>query len=195
MRKSTDRGCGALFRTAGWIVLVQATLAGCATHSIPPEALRLPESSLEIRSVQTRNFSVQSEGTILAASIAVLQDMEYNIDVLEKPLGVVTASKVSDADSSSQKAGLIFLDVLCAAGGSGTCSAYSTADDSQKIIVTLVVLPSLAKKDEFVARVTLQRAVFDKQSRVKLMETINDPELYQQIFQKLSNSIFLQVNE
>ena len=176
--------------------LICLLLVGCATTpKIPEDALRLSESSLEIRNIQTRNFTAPTENEILAASVAVLQDMEYNLDEVEKPLGVLTASKLSDADSTSQKAGLFFLDLLCAAGGSGGCNSSSTADDSQKIIVTLVVLPSLAKKEEFVARVTLQRIVFDKQARIKLIETIDDPETYQQIFEKLSKSIFLQVNE
>lgn len=170
-------------------------LFGCATQKIPEDALRLSESSLEIRSIQTRNFDAPSENEILAASIAVLQDMEYNLDEIEKPLGVLTASKLADADSASEIAGLILLDILCAAGGSGSCSAASTASDSQKIIVTLVVLPSLARSDEFVTRITLQRVVFDKQARIKLMESIDDPETYQQIFEKLRTSIFLQGNE
>lgn len=177
-------------------MLAPLFLAGCAvTPKIPEDALRLTESSLEIRSIQTRSFAVPSETEILAASVAVLQDMEYNLDRIEKPLGVLTASKLSDADSASQQAGLFLLDILCAASGSGSCDSSSTADDSQKIMVTLVVLPSLAKKGEFVTRVTIQRVVYDKMARVKLLETISDPEIYQQIFENLSKSIFLQVNE
>lgn len=177
-------------------MLAPMFLVGCVTApKIPEDALRLTESSLAIRNIQTRSFAVSSETVILAASVAVLQDMEYNLDQIEKPLGVLTASKLTDADSTSQQAGLFLLDMLCTASASGSCNASSTADDSQKIMVTLVVLPSLAKKGQFVTRVTIQRVVFDKVSRVKLQETISDPEIYQQIFEKLSKSIFLQVNK
>ena len=169
-------------------------LLGCTTQ-IPKDALRLKESSLDIRSMQSRVYEAPSETVILAASIAVLQDMEYNLDKVEKPLGVLTASKLIDADSSGEKIALILLDVLCSAGGSGGCAASSTASDSQKIIVTLVVLPSLAREGEFITRVTLQRVVYDKQQRIKLMESIDDPETYQDIFTKLSKSLFLQINE
>jgi hypothetical protein len=58
----------------------------------------------------------------------------------------------------------------------------------------MVVLPSLGGKDEYVARVTLQRIVFDKQDRVNLKEAIVDPLVYQQIFENLSKSLFLQAN-
>ena len=96
-------------------LLLIAMLGGCAA-SVPEAALRLPESTLEVRSIQTRTLAAPSEIDILTATIAVLQDMEFNIERIEKPLGVITASKVTDADSRSEKTGLLFLDVLCAAG-------------------------------------------------------------------------------
>ena len=73
---------------------------------------------ITLRSVQTRKLAAPSESAILAATIAVLQDMEFNVDRIEKPLGVISASKVSDADDAGEKAGLFFLDLLCVAGGS-----------------------------------------------------------------------------
>ncbi|MCL4721616.1 MAG: hypothetical protein KJ041_06595 [Gammaproteobacteria bacterium] len=151
-------------------------LTGCATTpAIPESALRLPETTVEIRNIQSRSYDVPSEATILAASVAVLQDMEYNLDRIERPLGVLSASKVSDADSSSEKAQLFLLDLLCAAGGT-QCNAMANASDKQKIAVTLVVLPSLAKQ-------------------VTRSEAVVDAETYQRIFDKLSQSIFLQVNQ
>jgi hypothetical protein len=103
-------------RRAAYSLLMVASLYGCATPGIPESALRLPESTLDIRSIQTRTLEASSELNILTATIAVLQDMEFNIDRIEKPLGVITASKVSDADDKSQKTGLFFLDMLCAMG-------------------------------------------------------------------------------
>lgn len=162
---------------------------------MPEDALRLQESSLELRSIQTRKFTAASEMEILSASIAVLQDMEYGIDEIEKPLGVLTASKLTDADQSGQKTGLFFLDILCAIGGGNDCDSTTHADDAQEIMLTMVVTPSLANPNEFVTRVTLQRVVFDKESRVNLREKIVDPEIYQRIFDNLSKSLFLQANQ
>ena len=67
-------------------LLLIAMLGGCAA-SIPEAALRLPESTLEVRSIQTRTLAAPSEIDILTATIAVLQDMEFNIERIEKPLG------------------------------------------------------------------------------------------------------------
>jgi hypothetical protein len=120
--------------------------------------------------------------------------MEFNVDRIEKPLGVITASKVSDADSGSEKAGLIFLDILCAIG-SGGCNYLSKASDEQHIVLTMVVLPSLERSGEYSVRVTVQRAVYDKQDRIKVLQQLVDAETYQEIFDNLLKSLFIQVGE
>ena len=169
-------------------------ISGCAA-SIPEAALRLPESTLEVRSMQTRTLAAPSEIDILTATIAVLQDMEFNIERIEKPLGVITASKISDADSANEKVGLFFLDLLCAMGGGGGCDALSTAQDDQHITLTMVVRESLSRSGEYTARVTIQRVIYDKMDRIKVLERIDDPETYQQIFDNLRKSLFIQVGE
>lgn len=171
--------------------LLLLVLGGCAA-SVPEAALRLPESTLDVRSIQTRTLAAPSEIDILTATIAVLQDMEFNIERIEKPLGVITASKITDADSPSEKTGLLFLDLLCAVGGGG-CDALSTARDDQHITLTMVVLPSLARSGEFTARITIQRVIYDKMDRIKVLERIDDAETYQQIFDNLQKSLFIQV--
>ncbi len=181
--------------TTLWLpLLIVGVCSGCAA-TIPDDALRLPASTLDIRSIQTRTFAAPSENEILAATIAALQDMEYNIDRIEKPLGVITASKVSDADSAVETTALILLDVLCAISGGGGCDASRSARDEQHITLTMVVLPSLAREREYVTRITIQRVIFDKAERIKVLERIDDAAIYQQIFDNLSKAIFIQVSD
>jgi len=181
--------------SARWLPLFAVGfLSGCAA-TIPKDALRLPESTLDVRSIQTRTFAAPSEIEILTATIATLQDMEYNIERIEKPLGVITASKVSDADSAGEQTGLFIFDLLCLATGSGGCNAMSFAKDEQHITLTMVVLPSLARRGEYVTRITIQRVIFDKAERIKVLERIDDAETYQQIFENLSKAIFIQGSE
>ncbi len=146
---------------------------------------------LEIRSIQTRTLETTSELNILMAAIAVLQDMEFNIERMEKPLGIITASKVTDADSIAEKTGLIFLDFICAIGGGG-CNALSTAKDDQRITLTMVVLPSLAREGEYAVRITIQRVVYDKEDRIRVLDRIDEPEIYQAVFDNLRKSLFIQ---
>ncbi len=175
------------------MMLLCITISGCVSQpDFPEAALRLPESSLAIRSNQTRTFSADSESDVLSASAAVLQDMEFNLDEISGPLGVLSASKVVDADSTAEKTGLFMLDLLCTLGGSGNCSAMSSASDEQKILLTLVVLPSLSRSGDYVARVTIQRIIFDKEHRMKARAQIDDPAIYQEIFTNLAKSLALQ---
>lgn len=176
-------------------VLLAVLVSGCATEKIPPNALRLEESTLDVRSLQTRKLAAPSETAILTATIAVLQDMEFNIDRIEKPLGVISASKVSDADDSREKTGLFLLDMLCAAGNSYDCDNLSRAKDEQRIILTMVVLPSLERSDEYAVRITMQRIIFDKADRVKILERISIPDVYQEVFDNLRQALFFEVNE
>ncbi|MDJ0698773.1 MAG: hypothetical protein QNJ07_02855 [Woeseiaceae bacterium] len=187
------RGIDKLFVPVLGAVLA-VLLSGCATDSIPREALRLDESTLDVRSIQTRKLEAPSETAILTATIAVLQDMEFNIDRIEKSLGVITASRVSDADDTGEKAGLFLLDILCAAGG-GDCDKMSTAKDEQRIILTMVVLPSLERSGEYSVRVTIQRIIFDVESRIKILERIDTPEVYQDVFDNLRQALFIEVSE
>ena len=182
-------------RRVAFSLLMAASLYGCTTPSIPESALRLPESTLDIRAIQTRTLEASSELNILTATIAVLQDMEFNIDRIEKPLGVITASKFSDADDKGEKTGLFLLDMLCAMGGGSGCDASSTAKDDQNIILTMVVLPSQVRDGEYKVRITVQRVIYDKMDRVKVLERIDTAETYQMIFDNLRKSLFIQESQ
>jgi hypothetical protein len=104
-------------------------------------------------------------------------------------------SKISDADSSGQKAGLLMLDVLCGMSLSGGCNSMSKAHDRQKVTATLVILPSLERSDEFVARITIQRVIFDKAARIVVLERVDDAATYQQVFERIAKATFIQVSD
>lgn len=168
-------------------------LVGCAP-TMPKDALRLPESTLELRSIQTRSFEAKSETAILAATVATMQDMEYNIDAIQVDLGVITASKTSDASSKSAIAGYTMLELLCRAGGTN-CDASGKIPDKFRTTITMVVLPSLARPGEFTARITLHYATINTQGKVIEQKSIVEEETYQEVFEILSKAIFVQANE
>ena len=175
-----------------------------ACSSIPEAAYRLPSNSLDDRVVQTREFEVNEEAEIIQASVAVLQDMEYNLDVIERPLGVLTASKTVDADSDLEKAGLIAAEVgmlalatIGAALGGGTGgyepgSAYATAEDEIALQLTMVVLPSLSDEGVYTVRMTIQETLLNKAGQIKERGTITEPVVYQEVFDRLSKALFLE---
>ena len=71
----------------------------------------------------------------------------------------------------------------------------STAQDEQHVILTMVVLPSLSRSDQFTVRVTLQRVIYDKMDRVRVMERIDDEQIYLDVFDNLRQSLFIQLEE
>lgn len=186
--RQRERLCGAF--------VLAVCVAGCT--GIPEEAYRLPASSQAVREAQSRTFEVPAETSILQATVALMQDMEYNFDTIEYPLGVLSGSKVVDVDSTLKNAGLIAADIfmvlLSAVGGSTSVGggAYMGADDEMKLTATVVVLPSLEHEGQYTARITILSELIDKMDRVKKVRMIEDPVIYQEIFEKLSKSVYLE---
>lgn len=160
-------------------------LAGCQT--IPADALRLSPESLKERQLQTRFFDTEDEMKVLAACTALLQDLGFNIEETESKLGLVVGSKDRSAVSAGQVFGAILL------------SAFTGApvpwDKNQKMRASIVTRPIGEEKKRVAVRVTFQRIVWNSQNQVSRREGLNDPKIYQEFFDKLSKSLFLEAQE
>ena len=166
-----------------------AVLVGCA--SIPKDALVPTPDSLERRQLQSRRLDGISETNLLAASAGVLQDLGFNIDESETRLGVIVASK----DRSAWNAAQITAAVALALFG-----AYYPVDKTQKIRVSLVTRPALAadgtpRPDSQILRITIQRLVWNMENQLTRIDSIEEPAVYQEFFDRLSKSIFLELQE
>jgi hypothetical protein len=162
---------------AGGIVL-----GGCSVQP-PADAFRLNETSLQDRQVQSRFYETGLETELLSAGVAVLQDMGYTLDETERVAGLITASKTVDAIDGGQVALAIFAAAL---GGGST-----VYDTEQLIKVSFVTYPSRVDVG-FVARASFQRVVRNNQGGISRVETLAEPELYEEFFDKLSKSVFLE---
>lgn len=165
-------------------VLLSGILAGCA--SIPKDALRLSPESLQERQLQTRRFETQNEANLLSASAALLQDLGFTIDKSETSLGVIAASK----DRSAVEAGQVVAAVLVAL----LLGAPVPYDEKQKMRVSVVTRP-LGDGKSTAVRVTFQRIVWNTAKQVSKAERLNDPEIYQEFFSKLSKAVFLEAHQ
>lgn len=175
------------------VIAVALALAGCQT--LPDDAFRLTESALEARAMQTRQFDDVTEVEILAATSAVLQDLGYAIDEVEKELGVLSASKRADATNAAELLSKVALDATaCILTFLIFCDNdnYKSADALQDIRLTLVVMPPAQNDAPHAVRITMQRVVWDRDGRVSDQETVNEPEVYQAFFDKLSKSVFIE---
>lgn len=161
-------------------------LTSCASGP-PKDAFQLSATSLENRQIQSRRFDSTDEEAILAASVSVLQDLGYALDVSNSDLGVLTASKALDAQNAGQIASMILLAALT--------GAATPVDKDQKIRITLIINNSLEVKGASVVRVTMNRIIWNTQGQPTRAETLNEPELYQAFFEKLSKATFLEAHQ
>jgi hypothetical protein len=159
-------------------------LVGCGSGKIPKSALAMHPQTIENRQLQTRGFQTSDENAIMAASAALLQDLGYSLDESETGLGLISASKKRDASDKKQVAGAIFMALMF--------GVSSRIDDVQKIRVCVVTRPV---RDVINVRVTFQRVVWDNYGHISKLEQIEDIEIYQEFFEKLSKSVFLEANQ
>ncbi|WP_294488203.1 hypothetical protein [uncultured Mailhella sp.] len=112
------------------LMLCVTLLAGCSTQ-IPRDALLLTPDSLQSRQMQTRRFDTTDKAAMLAAATGVLQDLGFNLEEAEVPLGVLVGSKKRDASSTTQLAGAF---IIAALGG-----GQVPVDSHQTIRVSMVM--------------------------------------------------------
>lgn len=134
--------------------------------------------------MQTRRYEGSNENDILSASAGVLQDLGFQINESETRLGVIVGSKDRDAMETGQVAAAVVIALL----GGGAMAI----DDKQKINASLVVKPD---HNSFFVRITFQRMVWNTQNQLSKIEGLRDPAMYQEFFDRLSKSIFLEANK
>jgi len=154
------------------------SLVACQ-HRIPKDALALSPESLKDRQLQTRIFETNDEKKLLIASAALLQDLGYTIEESEVSCGVIVSSRDRDVTEVGGVVCFLFLG--------------APYDQKQKIFASLATRPIDDKR--IAVRITFQHMVWNNQGMLVKNERINDPEIYQKFFSKLSTSVFLVAHE
>jgi hypothetical protein len=160
-------------------------IVGCA-GTIPPEALKWNKETLKQRQLQTRKFDTQKEGDVLSACAGLLQDLGFTLDESETELGMLLGSKDRDATDAAQVTAMIFVALL--GGGS------MPIDKVQKMRASIITRLN-EDGTSMLVRVTFQRVVWNTQGQVSRSESMNDTEIYQEFFSKLSKAIFLEAHD
>lgn len=171
------------------LVLAAALLfAGCQHQAEQQRqaTAALTGGTLAQRQYTTRRFDTRDETAIMAASAGVLQDLGFNIDETSRSTGLIVGSKDRDAVQASQ---VLFAGLLVGLGAKPEATGF---DLNQKIRVSVVTKPM---KDATVVRVTIQRVVVTNTNQISRAESIDDPKIYQEFFDKLSQSVFLEAHE
>ena len=159
-------------------------LVSCQT-GVPKEALMLTPESLADRQLQTRVFETDDEMKLLTASAALLQDLGFTIDQSEVGCGVIVCSRDRNVVEPGEVIMSMTLAVLL-----GVHHPYAA---TQKVLASLVTKPLDGKR--IAVRITFQHMVWNVDNKLIKNESINEPEIYQEFFSKLSKSVFLVAHE
>lgn len=176
----------------GALLILCLAASGCANRlEMSTAALTLSNENLAQRQAQSRRFDTKDEVLIQQAAAGVLQDLGFTIKETSAQSGLVMGEKDRDAMETGQVASQVFLAALIAAMGGKSDPRW---DQTQKIRVSVVSQPS-ADRAAMQVRVTFQRIVWDNHREVSRIETIDEPKIYQQFFDKLSQSVFLEAHQ
>ena len=150
-----------------------------------------PQGAVELRAMQSRRFDTADQRALLAASIQTLQDLGYIISESSADVGVLSATKQRDAEETGQIAGQIALTIVGAFFG---VYHNPTWDKEQTIHVTLALSP-IENSKQVEARVSFDRTLMNNHGNTWRAELINDPKLYQEFYEKLSQGVFLEAHQ
>lgn len=175
------------------MILAASLTPGCVQQTAverQTQALTSRQTVAE-RQLGQRRFDTKDEAFLLQASVGVLQDLGFLLDEAATGSGFILASKERDAVESGQVAAQVLLVMLAAAAGSHVDPVW---ERNQRIRVSVSTRPS-SDRGATLARVTFQRAVWNTKNQVSRVETIADPHIYQEFFDKLSQAAFLQAHD
>ncbi len=184
-----------LSKIAGICLLVPTLLSACANHNKYAMEIGAPpiedgKTITSLRALQSRNFKTLKTENLVQASAATLQDLGFTLGDVSKEYGVLIGSKDRDAVEAGEVGVQVFLALLAALGGNTHNTVY---DETQKINVTVVV--NEVDEESSQVRVFFDRHITNNQGQLWKADLITDAEIYQQFFEKLSASAFLEENK
>lgn len=148
------------------------------------DVLKLEAESMAQRQLQTRKYNTTAEDKIINACINVLQDSGFTVENTDAKLGTILASKQREAVESGQVAGALIIAVIF--------GVAIPIDKNQSMFASIVVSPAASEKNASLVRITFSRLVWNDRGAVSKAERLEDPEVYQTFFTKLSKGLFLE---
>lgn len=169
-----------------------APIAACVSaNDIAKQVGKPPEGAVELRSLQVRRFDTTKDVSVLTAATETLQDLGFTVSEATADVGVLVGSKQRDAVESGQVAGQVALTVVLALLGSAHVPTY---DQNQTINVNVVVSP-VQNAEQTDVRVSFDRQLVNNHGQLWRAELILEPKIYQEFFDKLAASVFLEAHK
>lgn len=163
-------------------------LQGCAVQwgaeiqwSSRSQILMSEDSQLKLRSVQSRVFDTTDRARVLRAAVGMMQDLFFDIDVLDEDLGVVSGKKWVDDDSGWSDHPTYYLydtdELIIFNTNFRSWGPFKYRNDLVRMTVT--VRPK--EETRLLVRASVQYN----------LRAVESPEAYQALFKTLQQSLFL----
>lgn len=170
-------------------------LASCVDHNQHALELGSPpitdnKTITSLRAMQSRGYNTLKKDELIQASAATLQDLGFTVNEVSNDFGVLVGSKERDAQEAGQVAVQVALVLLAALGGNTHTMTY---DENQKINVSVLVNQIDDKSSQ--VRVFFDRHITNNLGQLWKADLITDAEIYQQFFERLSKSAFIEENK
>ena len=196
-------------KTAIYLLIVSHIFVVSCSSSAPK-----PSTTVK-RAIETREYSVDFD-TLMRASIGVLQDLGYTIDVLNDSYGLITASKQTTnikgkSDDDGIKPGEIILGALAVItlvalwnnddDDDGDCffcggDGGSSDDDGPNVYILKTTMNVTESSEDPVSssiRVNFE-ASMERGGKIRYAGTQYSSEFFQSFFGALDKSLFLDEN-
>lgn len=148
------------------------------------DVLKLTPDSMALRQMQTRKYQTADLKKVLDSCVGLLQDNGFTVEEISPKLGTVLGSKSREAVEAGQVAASIAFAIIF--------GVALPVDKEQKMSASIVVSDAAADAQSAIVRVNFSRVVWNNSNAVSKAERLEAPEMYQEFFDKLSKSLFLQ---
>lgn len=153
------------------------SFSGCA----PKGSSDIPVTQLQMREIQTRNFDTDDTKLVMKSMMNVLQDDGYILKNVVLDLGLLSAERNIDTENT----GVALLQTLLVGQGARW--------EKHQVMEASANVSSFGEKTR--VRMTFQTKTIDNFNCPKNVTTVTDMKTYQEFFDKVSKSIFLQSEE
>jgi hypothetical protein len=171
------------------VLLVSLMFQGCAMQwgaeiqwNSRSQILMSEDSQVKLRSIQTRVFDTTDRARILRVAVATMQDLFFDIDVLDEELGIISGKKWFNQNSSWADHPSYYLyetdELLIFNTNFRSWGPFNYRKDLTRMTIT--VRPK--EKTRLLVRASVQYNI----------RAVEDPEMYQKFFKTLGQSLFLE---
>jgi hypothetical protein len=138
-------------------------------------------SQVRLRSIQSRVFDTTDKFKIMNAAIAAMQDLYFDVDVLDEDLGVISGKKLFRQDNKPVTDRTYYAyktdELIIFNTSFRTFGPFNYRNDLTRLTIT--VRPK--EETRSLVRASVQYAI----------RAVEDPEMYQKFFRTLEQSLFL----